>query len=108
MRRILLAGTALAVLTGFALAQGSPTANPQNKTNSPAATQTNPSDSSTRATPSSGAVQQQGSSAASQQGGQTGQSAIRQVDAAALKLTFYAVHAADMRASKLLGSDVYN
>ena len=111
MRRILLAGTALAVLTGFAIAQSVPTANAQNKANSPAGAQTttSPSSTSTGAAPSTGTTQQQGSSAAgSQQGGQSGQTAIREVDAAALKLTFYAVHAADMRASKLLGSDVYN
>jgi sporulation protein YlmC with PRC-barrel domain len=103
MRRILLATTTLAMMTGLAVAQGSQTADPQNKAANPAATQSGTQQSNMQQNGATNAQSQAGPAA--QQGAQAG---IRQVDAAALKMTFYAVHAADMRASKLIGSEVYN
>jgi len=85
MRHLLITTATVALLTSGALAQSAgQSGNATQDRNAPAAAQ--------------GGANQQGSSAG-----------VRQVNpAASMRLTFYQVQAADMRASKLLGADVYN
>jgi sporulation protein YlmC with PRC-barrel domain len=109
MRKALLATTMLAALTGLAVAQSGPAANQSGGvSNAPAASRNDQSAQPKGATSAQqgGTMQSQGATAA--QDGKANQAGIRQVDAASLRLTFYAVQPADMRASKLIGTDVYN
>ncbi|MFL9824076.1 PRC-barrel domain-containing protein [Rhodoplanes sp. SY1] len=93
MRRVLLTTTAMLALAGVALAQSAAPSS-QQPSAAPA-----PADK-----PGSGATAAQPrSSTPGAQGG------LRSVDPGAqVRLTFYTVQAADMRASKLLGTEVYN
>lgn len=106
MRRILLTTCALVAMTGFAAAQSSTAPNqtaPAQK--APAAGQGDMSKQGTATSPAA----KSGQSAQTQSGSQAGQSAIRTVDkAATMRVTFYTVQAADMRASELIDTDVYN
>ncbi|MDQ2081123.1 PRC-barrel domain-containing protein [Xanthobacteraceae bacterium Astr-EGSB] len=110
MNRTLLATTAILMFTGSCFAQTAPQTGQSSTTKaSPGANQTNnPPQSGTSGGASSSMPSQSGTQA--QTGGSsTGQAGIRQVDpAAAVRLTFYSVQPADMRASNLMGSTVYN
>jgi sporulation protein YlmC with PRC-barrel domain len=91
---MLLTTCAFTMMTGLAAAQTSTTP-PSATQDRPAVNQTSPGTPGSTTTPGSAA--------------QPGQAGIRSVDpAGAVKLTFYSVQAADMRASKLIGTDVYN
>jgi sporulation protein YlmC with PRC-barrel domain len=106
MRKILLTTCAFTMMTGLAVAQSSTqTTQPSATKDQPAANQTTPG--------MQGGANAPGSSAQSRpdatKSGQSGQAGIRTVDpAGAVRLTFYTVQSADMRASKLMGADVYN
>jgi sporulation protein YlmC with PRC-barrel domain len=96
----MIAGTA-ALLSSAAFAQSESQTQPNQKNNMPSATPQNTQMQQNNKAQPQGAAQQ-GTS-------QQGQAGVRSVDpAGAVKLTFYAVQAADMRASRLMGADVYN
>ncbi len=97
MRQILYAASAAFLMTSAAVAQ--------NAANNP--TETNRNDA-----PAASTSKGQGQGSAAQAPSKAQQDAspgIRSVDqAASVRMMFYAVHPADMRASKLIGTNVYN
>lgn len=98
MRRILYSASAVVLIASAAFAQS--TSTEMNKTG-PATAQ--PSTQPPAQSPGSAT---QGTSTSAQQGAAPG---IKSVDSAAsVRMTFYAVQPADMRASRLIGTDVYN
>jgi sporulation protein YlmC with PRC-barrel domain len=99
---MLYTAAALALLSGPAFGQNTTQTNPDMNKNMPAGAQQKSQDS----TPSTTG---QANPSAAAQGSQAGQAGVRAVDSkAAVKITFYNVQAADMRATKLIGRDVYN
>jgi sporulation protein YlmC with PRC-barrel domain len=103
MRKILLTTCAFTMMTGLAVAQSS-TTQPSATKDQPAANQATPGMQGGANAPASSAQSQKDTDTT-----RSGQAGIRTVDqAGSVKLTFYTVRAADMRASKLIGADVYN
>jgi sporulation protein YlmC with PRC-barrel domain len=104
MRSIICTAGALALLSGAAFGQSTTPSKPDMNKDMPAGAQQKSQVQG--ATPSTTG---QASPSAAAQGSQAGQAGIRAVDSrAAVKVTFYNVQPADMRASKLIGRDVYN
>jgi sporulation protein YlmC with PRC-barrel domain len=100
MRRILYSATAVVLIAGTALAQGTSQNPSEMNKRGPATAQP-----SMQAPGQSQGPATQGTSTSAQQGVAPG---IKSVDSASVRLTFYDVQPADMRASKLIGTDVFN
>jgi sporulation protein YlmC with PRC-barrel domain len=97
MRRLLYAASAALLMTSAAMAQNAPKDPAEANRNDPAAAST-----STQG-------QGQGSATQANKAQQDTSPGIRSVDqAASVRMMFYAVQPADMRASKLIGTNVYN
>jgi hypothetical protein len=98
MKRLMLAGCALAALTGWAVAQGATTQSQQPAQNAPAVQQQ-------KAPAAQQSSQQRGTNAPSTAASQPG---VQRIDGTALAVTFYTANPADFRASKIIGQPVYN
>jgi sporulation protein YlmC with PRC-barrel domain len=100
MRSILCTVSAVAMLSGAAFAQDTTRSKPDMNTGAQQKSQVESAAPSTTG---------QASPSAAAQGSRAGQAGVRAVDSsAAVKISFYNVQPADMRASKLIGRDVYN
>jgi len=110
MRTVLLTTCALSLMGGLAFAQGNTApGNAQNMQHP--AVQNRPAEPTTPAKQAGSAKTDNKTDdpAQGQTGSKAGQAGIRSVDPAmAVSMTYYAVQPADMRASKLIGTDVYN
>ncbi|ANW00875.1 PRC-barrel domain-containing protein [Bradyrhizobium icense] len=100
MRRLLCAASAALLMTSAAMAQDASKKSTETNKNNPAAAPTT----------TQGQGQGSATQAQSNKAQEDASPGIRSVDqaTASLRMTFYAVQPADMRASKLIGTNVYN